>query len=86
MDISYKKSNLEDRVDNCTTFDELTPNAFFDRVVLDLSNQQGQQDSVATSQVFMSFKEEIQDPGAKVWFDILDETNYAVILLLILLY
>ena len=77
MDISYKKSRLEDRVDNCTTFDELTPNAYFERVVLDLSNQAGGQESKAISQVFLSFKEEVEDAGARSWFDLLDQNSYA---------
>lgn len=77
MDISYDKSYLQDQVDNCTTFDELTPNAFFERVVLDLSTQAGEQESFATSQIFMSFKEEIEDPGARVWFDLLEDEGYA---------
>ena len=76
MDISYDKSYLQDQVDNCTTFDELTPNAFFERVVLDLTNQAAQE-RFATSQLFMSFKEEIEDPGARVWFDLLEDEGYA---------
>ena len=70
MDISYKKAYLENLpVNNCTTFDELTPNAFFERVVLDLKGLV-QNQVTSTSQIFMRFKEEIQDPGARVWFDI----------------
>jgi len=49
-------------VDNCTTFDELTPNAFFDRVVLDLSTSGI--DSQAIASISLSFREEISDIGA----------------------
>tara|TARA_R110000851_G_scaffold204995_1_gene356928 strand:- start:1624 stop:6015 length:4392 start_codon:yes stop_codon:yes gene_type:complete len=78
MDISYKKAYLENLpVNNCTTFDELTPNAFFERVVLDLATEAGRQEARTTSQIFMSFKEEVEDPGARVWFDLLEDNNYA---------
>ena len=56
MDISYKKAYLENLpVNNCTTFDELTPNAVFERVVLDLATEAGRQEARTTSQIFMSF-------------------------------
>ena len=62
-------------VDNCTTFDELTPNAFFDRVVLDLSTSGI--DSQAIASISLSFREEISDIGALAWFDLIDDYQYA---------
>jgi len=72
MDISYEESYLEDAVENCTTFDDLTPDAKFKRVVLDL-NQEGS----ANSRVFLCFSEVISKPDAKVWFDLIDDRGYA---------
>ena len=72
MDISYEESYLEDAVENCTTFDDLTPDAKFKRVVLDL-NQEGN----ANSRVFLCFSEIISKPDSKVWFDLIDDCGYA---------
>jgi hypothetical protein len=57
--------------ENCTTFDDLTPDAKFERVVLDLKSGE-----FATSRVFLSFKEVISKPDAKVWFDLIDDRGY----------
>ena len=63
----------------CTTFDDLTPNATFERVVLDLDGPPELENAgtKAHANVLLSFRERITKPEAKVWFDNLDDEIYA---------
>ena len=63
----------------CTTFDDLTPNATFERVVIDLDGPPELEfdGTKAHANVLLSFRERITNPEAKVWFDNLDDEIYA---------
>ena len=63
----------------CTTFDDLTPNVTFERVVLDLDGPPELENAgtKAHANVLLSFRERITKPEARVWFDNLDDEIYA---------